>query len=64
VLQKLKQVNQTRPASVTINAFFDSKADELVSVFSEGNPIMVKQAVDLLVVIDPTNASKYRALVK
>lgn len=64
VLQKLKQVNQTRPASVTINAFFDSKADELVNIFSEGNPVVIKQAVDLLVLIDPTNASKYRSLIK
>lgn len=64
VLQKLKQVNQIRPASVTINAFFDSKADELVSIFSEGNPATIKQAVDILVAIDPTNSTKYRALVK
>lgn len=64
VLQKLKQVNQVRPASVTINAFFDSKADELVSIFSEGNPATIKQAVDLLIVIDPTNATKYRTLIK
>ena len=64
VLQKLKQVNQVRPASVIINAFFDSKADELVSIFSEGNPATIKQAVDLLLAIDPTNATKYRALIK
>lgn len=64
VLQKLKQVNQVRPASVTINAFFDSKADELVNIFSEGNPATIKQAVDLLIVIDPTNATKYRTLIK
>lgn len=64
VLQKLKQVNQVRPASVTINAFFDSKADELVNIFLEGNPATIKQAVDLLIVIDPTNATKYRTLIK
>jgi Domain of unknown function (DUF4835) len=64
VLQKLKQVNQVRPASVTINAFFDSKANELVNIFSEGNPATIKQAVDLLIVIDPTNATKYRTLIK
>ncbi len=64
VLQKLKQVNQVRPASVTINAFFDSKADELVNIFSEGNPATIKQAVDLLIAIDPTNATKYRTLIK
>ena len=64
VLQKIKQVNQTRPSSVIINAFFDSKADEIVNLFTEGSPAVVKQAVDILVSVDPTNATKYRALLK
>jgi hypothetical protein len=64
VLQKIKQVNLTRPASVLINAFFDSKADEIVNILNEGNPATVKQAVDILVAVDPTNATKYRSLIK
>lgn len=64
VLQKIKQVNLTRPASVLINAFFDSKADEIVNIFNEGNAVVVKQAVDILISVDPTNATKYRSLIR
>jgi hypothetical protein len=64
VLQKIKQVNQVRPNAILINAFFDAKADELLNIFSEGDPSTIKQAVDLLVSIDPTNSSRYRSLIK
>ncbi|MCU0392077.1 MAG: DUF4835 family protein [Thermoflexibacter sp.] len=64
VLLKLKQVNQVRPNAIVLNAFFDSKADELLNIFSEGDPSVIKQAVEILVTIDPTNASKYRTLIK
>jgi hypothetical protein len=62
VLQKMKQVNQIRPAAVLSNTFFDTKADELINLFSQGDPQQRQQAYNLLAELDPTNTDRYKAL--
>ena len=62
VLTQIKQVNQLKPATVLINTFFDTKADELISIFSEASPLDKKKAYNLLVEMDPTKADKYRRI--
>ncbi len=62
VLRKIKQVQDLRPNSVAINAFFDAKNTELINIFSQGEEATVAEAVELLARLDPPNASKYKRL--
>lgn len=61
-IKKIAQVNQVRPNAVMINAFFDSKAEEIINIFSQADAAMRKEAAALLVGIDPTNANRYQLL--
>ncbi len=63
-LTNVKQVNQVRPNSVWTNTFFDTKATELINIFSDGNPQDKVKAYNLLVELDPTKADRYRKLTK
>ena len=62
ILTQIKQVNQVKPAAVLINTFFDTKADELISIFSEASPLDKQKAYNLLVEMDPTKTDKYRRI--
>ncbi|MGB0524408.1 MAG: DUF4835 family protein [Flammeovirgaceae bacterium] len=64
VLQRMKRVRDQEPTSVTLNNFFDAKALELANIFSRSDEAMKQQAVDLLIGLDPTNASTYRKILK
>jgi hypothetical protein len=62
VLTQIKQVNQLKPGAVLVNTFFDTKADELISIFSEASPMDKQKAYNLLVEMDPTKTDKYRRI--
>ncbi len=53
VLKNIRTVWQIYPNSIFIISFFDSKANELVNVFSDGNIAVRREAYDLLTAIDP-----------
>ncbi len=53
VLKNIRTVWQIYPNSIFIISFFDSKANELVNVFSEGNVGVRREAYDVLTAIDP-----------
>lgn len=61
-IRKIAQVNQVRPNAVMINAFFDSKAEEIVNIFLQADAATRKEAAALLTRIDPTNANRYQVL--
>jgi len=64
-LEKLKAINKLRPAdALLIDAFMDAKINELIKIFGQGTPELIKQATDSMVLLDPQNGDKYRALVK
>jgi hypothetical protein len=63
-LEKIEKVRQALPTAVMVNAFFDSKAAELVNVFSQGDPQLRTKAVELLTAIDPTNSNEYKKAMK
>jgi hypothetical protein len=52
-LKNVKSVWQIYPNSIFIITFFDSKATELVNVFSEGGLNVRREAFDLLSAVDP-----------
>jgi hypothetical protein len=52
VLKNIKNVWQIYPNSIFIISFFDTKANELVNIFSEGNLNVRREAYDILSLID------------
>jgi hypothetical protein len=64
VLNTLREVNQQKPQAVLTNAFFDSKSNELVNVFSQAAPQEKMQAYNLLVELDPTQTERYKKLTR
>jgi len=62
----LRDVKNNVRSSMALQMFLDAKRDELISIFS-GNDVPDKEKKDisaLLIEIDPTNASKYEAILK
>ncbi|HEV7381808.1 MAG TPA: DUF4835 family protein [Dyadobacter sp.] len=62
VLNTLKEVSLTRPASVVINSFFDAKSDELCKIMVEGTAEQKKDAYTILVSLDPSKTQLYQRL--
>lgn len=53
VLKNLKTVWSTYPNAIFVVSFFDTKANELVNIFSDGNLSVCREAYDILNSIDP-----------
>ena len=53
VLKNLKNVWSIYPNAIFVVSFFDTKANELVNIFSDGNLIEQKAAYDILNSVDP-----------
>ena len=64
VLEDIAQVQSLQPTSVTLNAFFDAKAQELAQIFSRGDMEVRQAAVDILMKLDPTNSNVYRKVAR
>jgi Fe-S-cluster formation regulator IscX/YfhJ len=52
-LRNVKKVWTIYPNSIFVISFFDTKATELVNIFSQGNLNVRREAYDLLVSMDP-----------
>jgi hypothetical protein len=63
-LKKIQAMNKARPNSVIIISFFDAKSDELARIFSQGNMAIRRQAYDIAVELDPTQAEKYKSMIE
>ena len=58
-LRDLQKVFRKRSSTYILQMFFDSKADELVNVFSKSYPDERNRVLTILKEIDPSNGSKY-----
>lgn len=58
-LGNLEEMNNSRPNSLLLRVFFDAKADEINSVFSEGPPIDLVGTINTLNKLAPAYASKW-----
>lgn len=58
-LTYLEDMNNSRPNSLLLRVFFDAKADELNSIFSEGPPIDLVGVINTLNKLAPAYASKW-----
>tara|TARA_R110002096_G_scaffold135456_2_gene287157 strand:- start:60485 stop:61393 length:909 start_codon:yes stop_codon:yes gene_type:complete len=63
-LMSLKAVNKKRPNSFLMQLFFDAKSQEIINVFSGGNPIPTADLKEVLIDLDGNNASRYEAIGK
>ena len=62
LLPNLKQMDKQKLGSIFPNAYFASKADEMVNVLGTADPQDRIKAYNLLIDIDPANISKYEGL--
>ena len=61
-IQSLIGIHNRTPNALLIRVFMDSKADEIVDVFSDGPRLDTSQLVDDLSRISPSNLSKWNAI--
>ncbi len=61
-LMGLKKVNDQRRNSFLMQIWFDSKQAEIVKIFGDGAPIPLGDLKELLVELDPNNASSYQSM--
>ncbi|MDB5262223.1 MAG: hypothetical protein JWQ14_1504 [Adhaeribacter sp.] len=63
-IKNIQQVAQVRPAAPILRSFFETKADEMVSVFKNANPPEKQTVYTILSQIDPTNIPKYQTIIQ
>ena len=61
-IKGLKAVFNNRPNSFAMQVFFNAKADEVISLFSQAPADEKSQVVTVLTQIDPANTLKYNAI--
>lgn len=63
-LKDLQQAHRRKPNSILIISFFDAKNDEIASMFSQGNVQVRREAYEIAKELDPSNTSKYEAIIR
>jgi Domain of unknown function (DUF4835) len=63
-LNTIKTVSSAKPQALLIRNFFDSKANELVNIFSASEKPEKQEVYKLLTQLDPTKSETYRLILK
>lgn len=63
-LPQLSELDKQKQGSMLNQVFFSAKADEIIDIFSKGNPLERTKIYNLMVDVDPANSSKYEELKK
>lgn len=58
----LEEVHKSRPTGFLLQMFLDAKRQEIINIFSDGEPINTVPLREMLEKIDPTNRDKYENL--
>jgi hypothetical protein len=61
-LEDLRRVYRDKPGSLLLTIFFNSKADEIVNIYSKAYPDEKAKVSNLLNEIDPAHSNKYQAI--
>lgn len=64
VLSMLNTFNADNPNTMILQFFLQAKSQELISIFSKANPADKAKALDFLVRLDPSSATKYQDQLK
>ncbi len=59
---ELNAVHNKRPNSILLQIFFSAKSDEILGIFSGGEPINTVNLKNILPKVDPRNSGKYQAI--
>lgn len=62
-IQVLREVNRLRPSCVAISSFLETKADEIVNIFSKAPSKEKTDVYELLMDIDPSQSTKYDPII-
>lgn len=63
-LEGLEKIYLQEPSSFILRVFFDSKADEIINIYSSASPSEKSRIVKLLKKIDPANTTRYEKILK
>jgi len=58
-IENLQKIHAIKPASYSMQIFFNAKSDEVINIFSGAPPDIKAKIVPILNRIDPTNSNKY-----
>jgi hypothetical protein len=58
-IKDLRTAYNNRPNSFALQVFFNAKADEIVSLFSQASGDEKSQLMQVLTLVDPANSLKY-----
>ena len=61
-INTLAKINQTRPNAFLTRVFFDAKSDEIVSIYSAGPAMDLRDLIGNLNTISPLNSSKWAGI--
>jgi Domain of unknown function (DUF4835) len=61
-VNEFKYIHQSRPNSLLSRLFFDAKADEIVSIFSGGTIVDMKELLENVNQFSPMNSSKWNTI--
>lgn len=62
-LKKIAEANRAKPRSVLVIVFTETKQDELINIFSEGEIAVRREAFDVLKQLDPARTSDYQKII-
>ena len=63
-LELLRKAHRSKPNSYIMQVFFDSKAEEIVDIFKPAFTDERKRVYNIVMEVNPANASKYKALIQ
>ncbi len=63
-LPLLREANRARPSAIIIASFLDAKNDELINIFSKATDKEKKEAVEVLMDVNPTQTERYEKILK
>ncbi len=61
-IEKLTELDKQKQGSILNNIFFSAKADEIIDIFKKSDPLERTKVYNVMVEVDPANASKYEEL--
>jgi len=63
-LKLLQKADRAKPGSFLMRLYLDSKRDEIIKIFGEGDPKTKTEVVNIMKEIDPVNGDKYQTILK
>lgn len=63
-LPLIREANRSRPASVIITTFLDTKTDEIINIFKKATDQEKKTVIEVLTDLNPTQSERYETIMK